>query len=88
MDGSPLRSRGSGIGSLLVDRLATLASENSMKFLLVTTLSASAHELDVADGYERTRAFYRARGFLSLWEPTGWWAEDNQALLMVRPLNG
>jgi GNAT superfamily N-acetyltransferase len=79
--------RGAGIGSLLVERLATLASEESMKFLFVTTLSASAPELGVADGYERTRAFYRARGFLSLWEPAGWWADDNQAVLMVRPLN-
>ena len=76
-----------GVGTLLVERLAELASGERMRFLLVTTLSASVpDDPGVVDGYEQTRAFYERRGFGSLWEPTGWWDETNQCLLMVRDL--
>ena len=57
-----------------------------MAFVLVTTLSSSVPEVGVEDGYARTREFYAARGFLATWEPTGWWNQTNQAVLMVRPL--
>ena len=57
-----------------------------MHFLLVTTLSSSVPEPGVDDGYQRTRAFYERRGFVQLWEPTGWWDETNQCLLMMRDL--
>lgn len=80
--------RGSGVGSALVEHLAALATGDAMTFVLVTTLSASVPELGVEDGYARTREFYVARGFLAIWEPTGWWDHTNQAVLMVRRLDG
>jgi GNAT superfamily N-acetyltransferase len=79
--------RGRGVGTLLVERLAELATREGMRFLLVTTLSASVpDDPGIVDGYEHTRAFYERRGFAQLWEPTGWWDETNQCLLMVRDL--
>jgi GNAT superfamily N-acetyltransferase len=79
--------RGRGVGTLLVERLAELAIEQRMRFLLVTTLSASVpDDPGIVDGYEQTRAFYERRLFAQLWEPTGWWDETNQCLLMVRDL--
>lgn len=76
-----------GVGTLLVERLAELASGERMRFLLVTTLSASVpDDPGVVDGYEQTRAFYERRRFSQLWEPSGWWDETNQCLLMVRDL--
>ena len=74
-----------GVGTRLVERLAQLATEERMRFLLVTTLSASVpDDPGVVDGYEQTRAFYERRRFMQFWEPTGWWDETNQCLLMVR----
>jgi ribosomal protein S18 acetylase RimI-like enzyme len=76
-----------GVGTLLVERLAGFAAQERMRFLLVTTLSASVpDDPGIVDGYAQTRAFYERRGFGSLWEPTGWWDETNQCLLMVRDL--
>jgi len=76
-----------GVGTSLVERLAGLAAQERMRFLLVTTLSASVpDDPGIVDGYAQTRAFYERRGFGSLWEPTGWWDETNQCLLMVRDL--
>jgi hypothetical protein len=34
-----------------------------------------------------TRRFYERNGFEPVWEPAGWWDEDNQAVLMVRRLD-
>ena len=79
--------RGSGVGSALVEHLAALTTDAGMTFVLVTTLSDSVPEVGIEDGYARTREFYASRGFLAIWEPTGWWSETNQAVLMVRQLN-
>jgi GNAT superfamily N-acetyltransferase len=78
--------RGRGVGTLLVERLAVVAIEERMRFLLVTTLASSVPEPGIDDGYQRTRAFYERRRFVQLWEPRGWWDETNQCLLMVRDL--
>lgn len=78
--------RGVGLGTLLVDQFAARASEQRLRFLLVTTLSPSVPEPGVDDGYDRTRAFYVKQGFAPMWEPDGWWSAEDQALLMVRPL--
>jgi GNAT superfamily N-acetyltransferase len=78
--------RGRGIGSLLIDHLAQLATRERCRYLLVTTLSASIPEPGVEDGYARTRAFYERHGFSPTWEPHGWWSKDSQAVLMLRPL--
>lgn len=56
------------------------------RYLLVTTLSESVPEPGVEDGYDRTRRFYRRNGFTPVWEPSGWWDGEYQAVLMVRPL--
>ena len=39
-------------------------------------------------GYARTRAFYRAQGFLPLQCLPEYWDQDNPCLLMVLPLSG
>jgi ribosomal protein S18 acetylase RimI-like enzyme len=70
-----------GIGGRLIDALATASSG---RHLVVTTLSESTQEPGVADGYAGTRAFYGAHGFEPVWEPAGWWNDENQAVLMIR----
>jgi GNAT superfamily N-acetyltransferase len=77
--------RGSGIGRALLDRLAA-ASAGHARYLVVTTLSEATPEPGVADGYARTRRFYERNGFEPVWDPAGWWNDDNQAVLMVRSL--
>jgi GNAT superfamily N-acetyltransferase len=80
--------RARGIGTLLLEHLAGLAIREGLGVLLVTTLSDTVAEPAVADGYARTRAFYESRGFAPVWEPQGWWSDDNQAVLMLRVLTG
>jgi ribosomal protein S18 acetylase RimI-like enzyme len=80
------RVRGSGLGRILLDHLAA-DSAPSHRYLVVTTLSETVPEPEVADGYERTRRFYRRNGFEPLWEPAGWWNAENQAVVMVRALD-
>ena len=54
----------------------------------MTTLSEATPEPGVEDGYAGTRAFWQRCGFEPVWEPAGWWNEVNQAVVMIRPLNG
>jgi ribosomal protein S18 acetylase RimI-like enzyme len=77
--------RGNGVGRALLDHLAAESTPTD-RYLLVTTLSESVSEPGVEDGYERTRRFYRRNGFTPVWEPSGWWDGQNQAVLMLRPL--
>jgi ribosomal protein S18 acetylase RimI-like enzyme len=77
--------RGVGIGSALIDRLVE-QSPPGLRYLVVTTLAESTPEPSVQDGYARTRRFYRRNGFEPVWEPTGWWSERDQAVLMLRAL--
>ena len=79
------RSRGTGVGRALLDRLAA-DSAATARYLLVATLSESVPEPGVTDGYAGTRRFYARNGFRPLWEPAGWWDRENQAVLMIRPL--
>lgn len=53
-----------GIGAALVEAAATKAVEQGCQTLTVETLGPS----DPDEGYARTRAFYRAQGFLPLFE--------------------
>jgi GNAT superfamily N-acetyltransferase len=73
-----------GIGRRLI---AALADEPppGVRYLVVTTLSAATPET-VADGYAGTRRFYQQNGFSPIWDPQGWWNEENQAVLMLRDL--
>ena len=72
-------SRGRGVGSALVEQLATTLPP--ARYLTVKTLSAACDY----EPYESTRAFYRARGFTELIE-LDIWGPDNPATLFVRPL--
>jgi GNAT superfamily N-acetyltransferase len=78
--------RGAGVGRALLDRFAR-ESAGHARDLVVSTLSEATPEPGVEDGYARTRRFYERIGFEPVWEPAGWWDEDNQAVLMVRRLD-
>jgi len=77
--------RGQGIGRVLIDALTRAATLEGRRLILVTTLAESADEGDVADGYARTRAFYRAQGFIPAWELPNLWP-NQPALLLILPL--
>jgi ribosomal protein S18 acetylase RimI-like enzyme len=73
-----------GLGRALIDALAG-PPPAGVRYLLVTTLSEASPET-VKDSYEGTRRFYRQNGFQPIWDPEGWWDEENQAVLMLREL--
>jgi GNAT superfamily N-acetyltransferase len=75
-----------GAGRLLVDGvLAAVGPE--VRYAVVTTLSeATPDDPGVEDGYAGTRAFWRRCGFEPVFDPAGWWNEENQAVVMVRLL--
>jgi GNAT superfamily N-acetyltransferase len=77
--------RGGGAGRDLIEHLVR-ESRPSVRYLVVTTLAESTPEPGVEDGYARTRRFYTRNGFDPVWEPSGWWSGDNQAVVMVRVL--
>jgi GNAT superfamily N-acetyltransferase len=74
-----------GIGRMLIGALADEPLPG-VRYLVVTTLSAATAET-VADGYAGTRRFYRQNGFQPIWDPEGWWNDENQAVLMLRDLD-
>ncbi len=77
--------RGRGAGRALIELLCRDQRAESRQLLLVMTLAASRDEGDIADGYHRTRAFYRSLGFIPAREfPTYW--PNSPALLLVLPL--
>ena len=78
--------RRAGIGRSLIETLVAGAPPDT-RHLVVTTLSSSTPEDEGADTYEGTRRFYRENGFDPVWEPHGWWNDENQAVLMVRTLH-
>ena len=57
-----------------------------MRYVVVTTLSEATPEPGVEDGYAGTRRFWQRCGFEPVWDPAGWWNEENQAVVMIRPL--
>ena len=79
--------RGRGVGRALIERLCRELRAEGRRLLLVMTLAASHDEGDVADGYARTRAFYRALGFIPAREfARGTLWPNSPALLLVLPL--
>jgi ribosomal protein S18 acetylase RimI-like enzyme len=76
-----------GIGRALL-RALTMDVPGGTRYLVVTTLSEATPEPEQEDTYAGTRRFYRQNGFEPIWEPEGWWNEGNQAVLMVRVLDG
>jgi len=76
-----------GVGRLLVDELLK-ALPVATRYVVVTTLSAATPEPGVEDGYAGTRRFWQRCGFEPVWEPAGWWNDENQAVVMIRALSG
>ena len=75
-----------GVGRALLDRVATDARAEGRQFLLVLTVSPSDGPDEIPDGYQATRAFYEANGFILGRDFPGYWKSDTP-VLMVRPLS-
>lgn len=71
-----------GIGRLLVARVEADLARDGVHLLEVKTRGPSGE----SEPYERTRAFYRALGFLPLEERFDIWGPDNPCLICVKPL--
>jgi GNAT superfamily N-acetyltransferase len=70
-----------GLGTALLEAAEDYLHARGVEFLQVKTLGPSRPD----GGYERTRRFYEARGFVALEEIHGLW-EQNPCLLMVKRL--
>jgi ribosomal protein S18 acetylase RimI-like enzyme len=75
--------RREGIGSRLMERLATDLRSRGRSALCVLTVSPSDPGEEPPDGYQSTRAFYRKSGFILLRDLPGIWDSDTP-VLMVR----
>ncbi len=74
--------QGMGVGSRLIEAACSYSRSQGWRFLTVKTLDSSVDY----EPYERTRAFYRRRGFLPLEVFTNYWDEENPCLFMARYL--
>ena len=77
--------RRAGFGRMLMDRLAADVSADGRRFLLVLTVSPSDGPDTIPDGYQATRSFYEANGFVLARDFAGYWEEDTP-VLMIRSL--
>jgi ribosomal protein S18 acetylase RimI-like enzyme len=71
---------GRGLVAAVVDELAA----DGVELLQVKTRGPSG----ISEPYARTRAFYRALGFVPLEERTDIWGPENPCLILVKPLVG
>ena len=71
-----------GIGRQLLARVEADQRAAGTRLLQVKTFGPSGE----SEEYERTRAFYRACGYLPLEERSDIWAPGNPCLFMVKPL--
>lgn len=69
-----------GAGRALVAAAESWCRAHGIRYLHVKTLGPSAS----SRGYEATRGFYEAMGFVALEELHGLWDEDNPALILVK----
>jgi ribosomal protein S18 acetylase RimI-like enzyme len=74
-----------GLGRMLIEAAAAQLASEGVRALFVLTLGPSVPE-DVEDGYDGTRAFYQALGFIPLRELALRDWNDAFALMLVRPL--
>jgi ribosomal protein S18 acetylase RimI-like enzyme len=79
------RHRRRGIGRDLIDRLCGDLVAEGRRLLLVLTVSPSDMGEEPPDGYQATRAFYQAMGFILARDLPELWPNDT-AVLLVRPL--
>lgn len=75
-----------GVGRMLLDRLAADTVAAGRRFLLVLTVSPSDGPDEIPDGYQATRAFYQASGFVLARDFAGYWESDTP-VLMIRLLD-
>jgi coenzyme F420-0:L-glutamate ligase / coenzyme F420-1:gamma-L-glutamate ligase len=73
-----------GIGRALVTAAEAWCRAHGIRYLQVKTLGPSRP----SRGYDATRAFYEALGFVPLEELRGLWDEDNPALILVKGVGG
>jgi ribosomal protein S18 acetylase RimI-like enzyme len=71
-----------GLGRALLEAAESHLRAEGVAYLQVKTLSATHPD----EGYGRTRAFYRAMGFVPLEEFPTLWSEANPCLLLVKRL--
>jgi ribosomal protein S18 acetylase RimI-like enzyme len=71
-----------GVGRALVSAAERRVRSRGAPLFHVKTRGPSEPD----EGYEKTRRFYIAMGFLPLEETTVLWGPENPALIMVRPL--
>jgi ribosomal protein S18 acetylase RimI-like enzyme len=71
-----------GVGARLVARLEGELAGDGARLLHVKTLGPS----DPYPPYARTRAFYRALGFMRVFESDAIWGSENPTLVLVKPL--
>ena len=69
-----------GIGRALVAAAERRCRAQGIRYLQVKTLGPSRPD----SGYDATRAFYEAVGFVALEELHGLWSHDNPALILVK----
>ena len=69
-----------GIGRALVAEAERWCRAQGIRYLQVKTLGPSRPDA----GYEATRAFYEAVGFVALEELHGLWSHDNPTLILVK----
>jgi ribosomal protein S18 acetylase RimI-like enzyme len=74
-----------GVGRALIDRLCGDLAAEGRRLLLVLTVSPSDPGWEPSDGYQATRAFYQAMGFILARDLPELWS-SNTAVLLVRPL--
>jgi len=71
-----------GTGRALIERAAAYARAHGVRFLTVKTRSATAPD----PGYDKTRAFYGAVGFVPIDELPTLWDVENPAVLLLKLL--
>jgi coenzyme F420-0:L-glutamate ligase / coenzyme F420-1:gamma-L-glutamate ligase len=69
-----------GIGRALVEAAESWCRAHRISYLHVKTLGPSAE----SRGYDATRAFYEAVGFIALEELHGYWDDENPTLILVK----
>lgn len=76
-------ARRRGLGRAMLSHLERELVAEGVEYLQVKTLSSSHRD----EGYEETRAFYRACGFRLLEEMPGLWGPENPAVMLVKRLD-
>ena len=71
-----------GVGRRLVEAVERDLVASGVRMLQVKTFGPSGE----SEEYERTRAFYRAVGFIALEENMDIWGKDNPCLISVKPI--